>query len=1008
MPDNVPGNVPGNGSDQYVYEGFPFISNIAKFVQNEINRREYERNEGKVPFIKAIPGFSSKCSGETGKYILRGIESNQGDVQSKYTFDQLYRPLFNYRPKAGIKSLSIEYKNALGSIRKATFEWTCHTLEDLERLSPYFLTPGYHIYLEWGWSTAAEHSEENPNIKVDNAFEYGMEKIQNSNGNMDVLLGSVTNYSFKLNRDGGYDCTTEIMSSGYLLEGITIPNQHTVDINEGLIRLIMNKKNIGRNKAITFLNNGENVEETLNLNAKFSLEAFLNYYYYSFIKVLSKKYNNAYDNEEDYFILIGDAQQKGGLSHSGNIKTKFLDSGVKAADLDEKPEPVNVRNGAYISWGLIEDMILNFHSALKYSDGSDNKLILGFNSRRYKLGYHDYLRSTDLGVCILPFINQDARNINAHGSGYYQTTHPVPHPRRGEEVKDGEHNYIYPRRILVNIDYFKDTMLKASTIIDGVLSVWAGINNACGNYWNIKVKMSDKPSNIKIEEVVQYGDAENEQVYDAILDKDNDYRDNKKSRGLSAKSKIGHWMIKTSSKEKIVLHSASIIDVNSSGKFISENKRKKSDIYMFSIKSNRDGFNPKSSIIKDISFSSKLSEVVCTNLFFAAQGDGSTIIGQPQTNTFRSLYDYGDDFQNGCDTFCEKISLSDDEDEITDNTKEEVKPIGTYAEKKIKLQYAYGKDLIRFLPWRLYGYYPYANGIYFDGVEGMRMAVQISDGTTPATNTALVKLECSLTLEGISGIRIGNVYTLDHIPKIYQDHGLFQVVGINERIDKTYWQTEIKTQFRVFNDIDYAKIKENRNVTSYRSSGNSSSISQEDYFDNHPIGESVGNGKKLTYLFIHCTSTPEGQPVTSNQIREWHIIDNKWKKVGYSDMIHLNGDVEQLHPYNEDDIVDQWEITNGVLHQNKWSRHIVYVGGLAKDGETFKDTRTESQRKSLEDYVLNMIREHPDILIAGHNQFSNKGCPCFYVPNWLESIRVLGGMKIPEKNIYRGGRVYEE
>lgn len=64
------------------------------------------------------------------------------------------------------------------------------------------------------------------------------------------------------------------------------------------------------------------------------------------------------------------------------------------------------------------------------------------------------------------------------------------------------------------------------------------------------------------------------------------------------------------------------------------------------------------------------------------------------------------------------------------------------------------------------------------------------------------------------------------------------------------------------------------------------------------------------------------------------------KQVGYTDLFHLNGGVERLVDNNEDANVDPWEITNGVAGYNSVSRHIVYAGGVAKDGKTPKDTRT--------------------------------------------------------------------
>ncbi len=140
---------------------------------------------------------------------------------------------------------------------------------------------------------------------------------------------------------------------------------------------------------------------------------------------------------------------------------------------------------------------------------------------------------------------------------------------------------------------------------------------------------------------------------------------------------------------------------------------------------------------------------------------------------------------------------------------------------------------------------------------------------------------------------------------------------------------------------------------------------------------------KLTYLVIHCTDTPSGRSVSRKDIEQWHIKENGWSKVGYSDMIHLDGSLENLVPFNQDALVDNWEITNGAKGYNGIARHVVYVGG----GKGI-DTRTWDQEKTLEAYVKYMVLRHPDILVVGHNQLSTKKCPSFDVSNWLKSICV--------------------
>jgi N-acetylmuramoyl-L-alanine amidase len=188
---------------------------------------------------------------------------------------------------------------------------------------------------------------------------------------------------------------------------------------------------------------------------------------------------------------------------------------------------------------------------------------------------------------------------------------------------------------------------------------------------------------------------------------------------------------------------------------------------------------------------------------------------------------------------------------------------------------------------------------------------------------------------------------------------------------------------------------------------------------------------KLELLMLHATATPEGRKVTSNDILQWHIgplhgpdgtviykgktygsakdlpdemvggvhisklKGRGWKEVGYSDMILLDGTVVNLVPYNDDNTVDPWEITNGATGVNAKTRHVVYVGGTDKNLKA-KDTRTPEQLKALEDYVWKFLRNHPTVKVCGHNQFNpSKDCPSFDCPTWLQSIG------IPTSNIYR-------
>lgn len=150
---------------------------------------------------------------------------------------------------------------------------------------------------------------------------------------------------------------------------------------------------------------------------------------------------------------------------------------------------------------------------------------------------------------------------------------------------------------------------------------------------------------------------------------------------------------------------------------------------------------------------------------------------------------------------------------------------------------------------------------------------------------------------------------------------------------------------------------------------------------------------KLKYLVVHCTATPQGHELSADRLHEMHTAPvskggRGWKQVGYSAMIHLGGLLTILVPYDQDDNVDRWEITNGVKGINSQSRHLVYVGGMNRDNTAPMDTRTAEQNIALANYVRQTIAAHPNILVAGHNEFANKACPSFDVPQWLRAIGV--------------------
>lgn len=129
--------------------------------------------------------------------------------------------------------------------------------------------------------------------------------------------------------------------------------------------------------------------------------------------------------------------------------------------------------------------------------------------------------------------------------------------------------------------------------------------------------------------------------------------------------------------------------------------------------------------------------------------------------------------------------------------------------------------------------------------------------------------------------------------------------------------------------------------------------------------------RPITEVIVHCTATPEGRDISVQTIREWHKA-NGWSDIGYHWVVLLDGTVQAGRP--------EALIGAHVAGHNSGTLGVVYVGGVAEDGKTAKDTRTPAQKKALLAHVKALIERYPTITkVTGHNQYANKACPSFDV-----------------------------
>ncbi len=257
----------GAGRDIYKEDGGKWGTvSINTPVTNDEGQVQKNYMFSRTPFLRMVSTVPKNADneavvllgGELGEYgrLRSGFGDRVAPVNEEISSDKKlhYKGLYSqpdetltddipYRPIAGVKDISIEYKGGgmrLGATRSADISWTCWNYSELDRFRPHFLHHGIHVLLEWGWTAPGiNFSLEEPFYDV---FESGTLKLDTSKlnniqaelidhtlkqkGNYDAMVGLVTSFDWSVNEDGGFDCTTKLISQGVtLLQKLQRTNQ---------------------------------------------------------------------------------------------------------------------------------------------------------------------------------------------------------------------------------------------------------------------------------------------------------------------------------------------------------------------------------------------------------------------------------------------------------------------------------------------------------------------------------------------------------------------------------------------------------------------------------------------------------------------------------------------------------------------------------------------------------------------------------------------------------------
>ena len=147
-------------------------------------------------------------------------------------------------PMPGIIDASIRTKSAYGSLREGKVKFVCHNKRQLDILEVLYMRPGYTLLLEWQWTPhfgndglptsedyfISDFFDDTTHIKLEKDI---LTNKESSGGNYDALIGYCKNFNYTLRPDGGYDCETEIIAKGEVIESLKTSNDYGDRTNGG-------------------------------------------------------------------------------------------------------------------------------------------------------------------------------------------------------------------------------------------------------------------------------------------------------------------------------------------------------------------------------------------------------------------------------------------------------------------------------------------------------------------------------------------------------------------------------------------------------------------------------------------------------------------------------------------------------------------------------------------------------------------------------------------------------
>ena len=472
------------------------------------NNTDFPNEKGEILSKKYIlqAGLTDHTGGDTSYKLRSGIGSN-----GAYGIGGTD---FGFKPMPGLENLSIKTGGKLGTLREATFEFTCYNMKQLEIMNALYMKLGFSVLIEWGHAPFLDNKGTlitNPvplpfyDIKTKEVL---MTKIQEKrvyhSGNYDAMWGTVKNFSYSYGASGEFKCKVDLVGAGDILESLKINQSgNSGDINNsGSAYPVVSDANKSLlNEALYFY---------YNAGVSTTFQSYINKSYLTtYFKKLNIKFEDFSQNVDlvkkgyHYSLLSKLNENNGGTkvnipditSPELFFSNFYLDMETEGTD----GEPTTQRQ-IYLTLGHLLLLTLATGGVYDQKDSEENPYIyIDVNNETNRCYTFPGHCSIDPTVCL---IGSEGIPFSVESTIFRDTIKPnYPFYDADNPTLGGRFMWT-----LVNIDFAVKTLRKYTSsdskgdvnFIDFAKDILTGISKACGGFNEFRIVPDDDSRCVRI------------------------------------------------------------------------------------------------------------------------------------------------------------------------------------------------------------------------------------------------------------------------------------------------------------------------------------------------------------------------------------------------------------------------------------------------------------------------------------------------------------------------------